>query len=266
MFLGGSERFDRYMNGSVNFTSGKLDMPNTAGAYTPIAGLVSSASCTVCGWGYHNSTASGVLWCIGGDSVGGLVDSFFALAYNLNGTNNFEFWQDDIVSSNLIAGASILDVWRFYAMTSNSAGMVGYTMTTKGVLTTVSAAQSTHVGSNVQFNISSSDEGDPEWPGYIAGVKVWNRALSAVELRAESNQLAPVNARGLVSYMPLRNPGNAKTDSFQQGRVWVKTGTLLLGPAPPVPEVAVPKRFWYGSTLLSQSIVRPTDTLFYGMT
>ena len=246
MLLGGAERFDRHFSGSVDFTNGNLAMPTPgAGASTPTTGLVSSALCTVCGWARRTGAGTGGLWVLGGNAVGGVANSFFGLAYNFNAGGNFEIWRDDNTSATLIAGASTLNVWRFYACVSSSAAMVGYTMTTAGVLTTNSAAQSAAVGTNLQFNISNTDEADGNWPGLIAGVRVWNRALSVVELRAEANQLSPVSQRGLVSYMPLRNRGNLISDRYQPGRVWTQAGTFVNGASAPVPEIASPKTYTF---------------------
>jgi len=110
--------------------------------------------------------------------------------------------------------------------------------------------------------------------GYTAGLKMWSFPMTATQLFAESQQLAPLCTRGLVSYCPERNTGSSAVDEYrlsnsQGSSGWVKSGTIKNAfRGPPIPEVLVRRRMVYlgsggGSTKAMQvSIVGQTTEVY----
>lgn len=222
--------------GSVDFSTGSLSL-----TVSP----VSPQNFTWCGFCYLPAVVPG-----------GATNSPVVFSLD-DGTNDVQLFIHSNTSGSpqlisIDTGAStalataVVGQWFFLACTSSAATATGYYRTRSSTFTTASRAASP--ATTGSFFVGADGFADPSWTGSIAGSRIWSRILSARELIRESQQLAPVSARGLASYLRIRAKGGAGADAFLPARVWATTGTLVSVAAhPPVPEVLVRKSLFFVS-------------------
>lgn len=122
--------------------------------------------------------------------------------------------------------------WFFCAVTGDGTNFTGYGGSVGAPLSSATPAYS---GFTPTALVVNDNAWTGEWfNGRIAGMRVWDAALSATELLAESKQLAPVRSTNLNGFYPFFDD-IVGTDQSGNGRHFTDAGTPTQESNPPVP-------------------------------
>jgi hypothetical protein len=109
---------------------------------------------------------------------------------------------------------------------------------TKYTATSVSAITPTRL-------FLGSDEYSGWWPGRLAGVKLWNVALTDDQMTAEFTQFRPVSPTGLLRYHRFVSASTADDSGLGNTLTAGSTATTTDADPPGVPELVIPARQLY---------------------
>lgn len=85
-------------------------------------------------------------------------------------------------------------------------------------------------------NVDDAEQGSGfYWNGQQAAIKVWDKALTGVEVLSEMRQYVPFRTTNLNVNWPCRNVGEQGTDYSGNGRNATVGGTLATADGPPIP-------------------------------
>ena len=156
--------------------------------------------------------------------------------------------------------APLAKTWYFFSVSQVGTTASLYARTKGGDITVYTCPAYSNANTPNTY-IASDGFGDAQPTMYIAGSKIFNYAKSTAGMLRESLQLAPLDDRGMLSYLPFRG-GWDTSDQVLLGRKWINTGTLKNARiAPPVPEIINPKTFVY---LSSGAVAQSTNAIWYG--
>ena len=168
----------------------------------------------------------------------------FVLASDNAGSNYVQFGADATgthfyMSSNSGGGGSSYDFvvgkWAFIAAVMDKSGTAPLLFHAEAGTPTLSSSwiftlPAGFLDTNT-FYIGCDGFGSG-WNGSIAAVKVWNAALTQVELQTEMSKYAPVRTANLWAAYKLNN-GPQTTDDSGNGRTLTQVGTPILDAAGP---------------------------------
>jgi hypothetical protein len=203
----------------------------TTPSYYPSANLPAGHlinAFTMTGWVYVDSASVGgfltLFWM--GTVGGGEEEPFFGI----NPTGNVVHAYSSATGAvGDIPGATAtpLQKWNHVAFTAVGGGLIKGYLNGKLELsgnfgTPTSRARQIAIGGDIPYLSSNSAT-----PRYMQLVKVFDKALSQAEIRAEMTQALPVNRSALYSFIPclgLRNSNGASVPSFGRGNLkWTRT-------------------------------------------
>lgn len=212
-----------------NSTGGQgLSASNALPAYA-----LNPQSFTFCVW-VHMLTASpdgGFFFGLGGSGlgVGAEVDGSTVFSINADGTGT-DF------GPSVVKGH-----WYFFAAVGSGTNLTAFVRQANGDFSSLLVTNTVSTGSGAtmvlgnSFNINFGFDN-----GNMSDAQFYSYPKSQAELILQSTQRQPISARGLRSYLPLRNIGNMTKD-LVNGHVWTQNGTKAnyknQRNAPPVPEV-----------------------------
>lgn len=217
---GASGLFARLPRGAVRFDA-------AADQLTRTTGLPPIASFSILGWFRLASIiAFACPFSYGSNASTHYYEPF------LNSAAKLEFYNG---LSNVV-GTRVLSTltWYHLALTVAGTGAGQALAYLDGTLELTHAGDPTTTGAIMAIATSAGDLAD-DFPGRIAGVKVYSVALSAAEVRAEMRSPVPVRWRNLNAWYPLAHHSIARQDFSGQKNHLTVGGTLTTEAGPPFP-------------------------------
>jgi hypothetical protein len=187
------------------------------------ANLPTTGAWTACCWYYY--TGDGYYWA----SVIALEGS--TGNYQLIQWDGANFTVQSTGSNVANLTAPTTGAWYFVALVSNGTNLVAYKRTLAGVWDSQSiSAGSSFTPTTLTFG---ADLGDEYINGRLAGIKVWNAALTAAEIYQEAETLRPQRFANLNLFCPVF-PGERTKDYSGNGYTLTEGGTPTDEDPPPV--------------------------------
>lgn len=192
------------------------------------ANLPSTSAFTATCWFYYVATRSAFAYFLGVDDAS---SAYILLGFD--NANNLEIAYSSGATENNFAAAPATSAWHFMALRANGTNVKGFHRTLAGTWQTVTSSVTP---SFTPTGMYFGSDGFDEWVNCrLAGIKVWDAALTDAEIENEAETLMPQRFANLNLWTPgFPGSGERTRDYSGNGRNLTEGGTLTDEDAPPI--------------------------------
>jgi len=202
------------------------------------ANLPTSSSFTACCWFYYVNTRSAYAFFIGLEDATSSASQYLLIGFE--DTNAFHVAVNSGGAVPYFGSNPATSAWHFMAIRANGTNVKGFHRTLAGTWQTVTSSTAP------LFTPAMLTLGNDSWDEWtncrLAGIKVWDAALTDAEIENEAETLTPQRFENINLWVPgFPGSGERTRDYSGNGRNLTEGGTLTDEDPPPVA--------WGGRTL-----------------